>query len=182
MECAALYSVLGVWLLPDSLWGRLKPSGGQVWSRALFFVPGPRLIYKWFRLMKKKEVVITRTFLEGEWEWKDVSAGTHWGWFPLTEFGKNEHIWCFRADGIMMSERDSRIVYLVRYSFRPRDRVLYLEGLELGPDGQPSVRVNEKYRVKIRSRNEIYLYDLEDVTVEPDEYSLRLCFKRIVFS
>ena len=48
-----------------------------------------------------KIIEITPYMIEGEWDWRDVSAGMPQGWIPRMEMGKGTHNWGFRAGGVM---------------------------------------------------------------------------------
>ncbi len=116
--------------------------------------------------------------IEGEWDWRDISINLPGGWIVLDNKPEGEHIWCFRADGLMKSRMDGQIVYDVEYHFDSKRMRLTLYGWQLCRDGAPKNRIYETYRVEFPSPSEMLLYDLEEV--EPGEMELlRLRFGRV---
>ena len=127
-----------------------------------------------------KNVEINPYAIEGEWDWRDVSAGMPQGWIPLMELCKREHIWCFRADGVMTSKENGRSRYIVRYQLDCDRSMLVLDGYMINNEGEPHTLIYEKYRVEFITPAELHLYDQEDVAVGLEKESLRLRFRKIL--
>lgn len=128
--------------------------------------------------MKNNE--ISPYMIEGEWDWRDISAGMPQGWVTLAEMCKGEHIWCFRADGVMTSQENGRTRYVVKYLFNHEKLLLILDGYLINNEGEPHTLIYEQYRVKFSTLSEFYLYDQEDVIIGLEEESLRLRFQKIL--
>lgn len=127
--------------------------------------------------MKKHE--ITPYSIEGDWDWRDISVSMPQGWIPLTEMCKGEHIWCFRADGIMTSKENGRTRYVVKYMFDFERLSLILDGYQMNNNGEPHTLIYEQYRIKFNTLSELYLYDREDVEAGEEE-TLRLKFCKVL--
>lgn len=130
--------------------------------------------------MKKSE--ITPYLFEGDWDWREICANSTEGWITLSELSKGEHIWCFRADGVMTSKENGKPRYVVRYFFDHRKLFLILDGYQVNTGGEPHTIIYEKYRVEFISAAEVYLYDQEDVEIGLEEESLRLTLHKILSS
>jgi hypothetical protein len=116
--------------------------------------------------------------IEGEWDWREISMNLAKGWVPVDEKSEREHIWCFRADGLMKSQENNQTVYDVEYHFDQKKMRLKLNGSLLNADGKPKSRIDEFYRVEFISPSEMFLYDLEGVEQGETE-SLRMMFRKI---
>ncbi len=116
--------------------------------------------------------------IEGEWDWREISMNLAKGWVPVDEKMEGEHIWCFRADGLMKSEENNRTAYDVEYHFDQKRMRLVLDGRLIDIDGKSKSRIYETYRVEFPSPSEMLLYDLEDVGPGEVE-SLRLRLIRV---
>mgnify|MGYP000002960997 FL=1 len=127
-----------------------------------------------------KNIKITPYTIEGEWDWCDISAGMPQGWLILAEMCKGEHIWCFRADGVMTSQENGRTRYVVKYLFDHKKLMLTLDGYLVNNDGEPHTLIYEQYRVEFNTLSDFYLYDQEDVIVGMETESLRLRFQKIL--
>jgi len=127
-----------------------------------------------------KNIEITPYVIEGEWDWRDISAGMPQGWITLSEMCKGEHIWCFRADGVMTSQENGRTRYIVKYLFDYKKLMLILDGYLINNEGEPHTLIYEQYRVEFNTLSEFYLYDQEDVIIGMEKESLRLRFHKIL--
>jgi hypothetical protein len=56
------------------------------------------------------------------------------------------------------------------YTYCPADRQLYIDRSDYKPDGFVNICINDRYRVEHIRRNEYWLYDLEGVEKEPEDY------------
>lgn len=127
-----------------------------------------------------KNIEITPYLIEGEWDWREISANMTQGWVTLSEMCKAAHIWCFRADGVMTSKEDGHPRYVVKFLFDHQRLRLTLDGYLINNQGEPHTLIYEQYRVEFTTPSELYLYDLEDVEVGQEEESLRLKFQKIL--
>lgn len=132
--------------------------------------------------MEKTKTLPALPLFEGQWDWRETNLHTAAGWLTVKQFEPKEHIWNFRPDGIMASEVQGSLCYLVRYAYHQNVNILYLEGVEIGQHGNPCAVVLEKYRVVFLNRNEVFLFDMDNVEREPEDYSLRLTLKRIRYT
>ena len=59
-------------------------------------------------------------------------------------------------------------------------RLLYIERSEVAEDGFVDLCVTDRYRIECTAPDECWLYDLEDVDREPEEYRFVLKIRKII--
>lgn len=65
------------------------------------------------------------------------------------------------------------------FAYYPSDRQLYIDRSDYAPDGFCNICINDRYRVEHIGKNDYWLYDLEDVEKEPDDYRYRIKIRAI---
>ena len=137
--------------------------------------------------MKPKKEKEATGFSENPWlphgEWYSVDLSFLWikGWSVLKEYTKNDYRWNFISDGIVTTDSAEELNLYADYLYDPRSRLLRINGYDIKASGKIESPIAETYRVEMINPNEIYLYYLEEVEVEPDDYSLRWHIKRILY-
>jgi len=120
-------------------------------------------------------------YLSGKWQSVNIGMLLHSGWEILKHYQEDEMVWSFSLDGIVSTvttnKFESPVIY-ASYLYKKDEKFLMIDGHDLDRDGNIHARIIECYRIEFVSPDEIYLYDLEDVEVEPDDYSLRIHLKR----
>ena len=114
----------------------------------------------------------------GSWRWRQTAVPWQGEWMPLKEFSRDEHIWTFRADGVMTSLCEGHPCYCTVYSYDPQQSLLVLDGYDLDPEGNRHAAVNERYSCSFVGTDSMLLYDVEDFMGVPG-IRLRLQFSRM---
>lgn len=78
----------------------------------------------------------------------------------------------------MESNLGDRIM-TTKYLFYPDENLLSIDHSEYTTDGFMLACMKERYRVKFLSERYVILYDLEDVEVEPDDYTFMLELEKL---
>ena len=61
----------------------------------------------------------------------------------------------------------------------PPTGLLYIDRSDYEPDGFVNTCINDRYRVEHIRGDEYWLYDLEDVEAEPEDYKFRMKIKKM---
>ncbi len=107
--------------------------------------------------------------LLGKWQVACWSANLPGGWNPFRNFAPGEYLWEFLPDGVLLTQGGDEAPEKLTYEYDPAEHLLTTT--HFGKE--------ERYRVEFSNQNHLILYDLEEVEVEPDDYSLRVELGRI---
>lgn len=114
------------------------------------------------------------------------------GWTLFKRYGHNSFTWEFDeqkvlefSSGEVAYEGELREHFrhspkeVTEYSYYPADKQLYIDRSDYAPDGYCNICINDRYRVEHIKGDEYWLYDLEDVEIEPDDYKVRIKIKKV---
>ncbi len=65
-----------------------------------------------------------------------------------------------------------------RYAYFPSERKLYIDRSAYEPDGFCDICIEDRYLVEVITADEYWLYDLQDVEKESDDFLFRIKIKR----
>jgi len=68
---------------------------------------------------------------------------------------------------------------ITEFAYYPADRQLYIDRSDYELDGFINICINDRYRVEHIGGNDYWLYDLEDVEKEPEDYKFRMKVRKI---
>lgn len=68
---------------------------------------------------------------------------------------------------------------LAEYAYFPQHRELFIDRSEYGEGGTCTSFLNDRYRVEQINPSYLWLYELEEVKNEPEDYRFRIKLKRI---
>lgn len=137
--------------------------------------------------MKTKELSTDNGFVG---KWKVVSLYAYvqeQGWTLFRRYGHNSFIWEFEQTKIL-NFPSGEVAYEgklkehfihspkeeTEYAYYPSDRQLYIDRSDYLEDGFCNICINDRYRVEHIRKNEYWLYDLEDVEKEPEDYQFKI--------
>lgn len=116
--------------------------------------------------------------------WKIVSLYCNvqgQGWTLFKKYGRNSFIWTFtQKDYRLIEQRKGEDATLTEYSYFPSDKQLYIDRSDYEPDGFCNICINDRYRVEKINDSELWLYDLEDVENEPEDYRFKMKIRRLL--
>lgn len=118
--------------------------------------------------------------LIGQWHWTNTEVFYENRWQMLEPFESSDHIWNFREDNIMESEKSGRICYKLMYEWDKSKMTLLLNGYKLDRAGNKHALVYEKYNIIFLNPDEFYFYDTEEF-IGIQGNGLRLNFRRASF-
>lgn len=114
------------------------------------------------------------------------------GWTLFKRYGNGSFIWEFGesktlnfSSGAVACEGNLKENFktgpggITGYAYYPSDSQLYIDRSGYAPDGFCDICVNDRYRVERIRDGEYWLYDLEDVKNEPEDYRLRIKIRKI---
>ena len=113
-------------------------------------------------------------------------------WELVESFDDNSMLWEFTDEDQLffksgetaftglLKEHSENGTDITQYGYYPSDRQLFIDSSYYEPDGFCSVYINDRYRVEHIRRKEYWLYNLEDVKNEPEDYLYRLKIKFIM--
>ncbi len=81
--------------------------------------------------------------------------------------------------GVLRELRSKHEPDTTEYTYCAADRLLYIDRSDYEPDGFVNICINDRYRVEHIHGDEYWLYDLEDVENEPDDYRFRIKIRRL---
>lgn len=109
------------------------------------------------------------------------------GWTLFKEYEPDEFTWGFTESlrltfpagtfvysGKMLEQIKDGKDFLTEFSYFAEDRQLYIDRSDYAEDGFCNICINDRYRVEQISPAELWLYDLEDVEKEPEDYRFRI--------
>lgn len=112
------------------------------------------------------------------------------GWTLFKRYGNNSFLWEFEEErrlsfnsgakafeGKLKEDFEDSPKEITEYAYYPSDRQLYIDRSDYAPDGFCNICINDRYRVEHIRNNEYWLYDLEDVEKEPEDYRFRMKVK-----
>ncbi len=114
------------------------------------------------------------------------------GWTLFKRYGSKSFVWEFCEIGSVRFPTgstlhsgvlsESRLKYepeTTEFTYCSADRLLYIDRSDYEPDGFVNICINYRYRVEHIRGDEYWLYDLEDVEKEPEDYRFRMKIKKI---
>lgn len=114
------------------------------------------------------------------------------GWVLFKIYGPDSFVWEFTeikkiefpsgeiAYGDKLKElRREHPPEEIEYAYYPSDQQLYVDRSDTEEDGFIGICINDRYRVGRISKNEMWLYDLEDVNQEPEDYRFRMKIRSV---
>ena len=129
-------------------------------------------------------------------KWKIVSLYCNvveQGWTLFKRYGHGAFVWEFCEigsvrfpvgsvfhSGVLRELRSKHDPETTEFTYCAADRLLYIDRSDYEPDGFVNVCINDRYRVEHIRGEEYWLYDLEDVEKEPEDYRFRMKIKRIL--
>ncbi|VDR33835.1 Uncharacterised protein [Alistipes sp. cv1] len=128
-------------------------------------------------------------------KWKVVSLYCfvqEQGWTLFKRYGHNSFFWEFEEvrklefpTGTVAYEGRLKEHFIhspkeeTEYAYYPSDRQLYIDRSDYEPDGFCNICINDRYRAEHIRKNEYWLYDLEDVEKEPEDYRYRIKIRQV---
>jgi hypothetical protein len=114
------------------------------------------------------------------------------GWTLFKRYGSKSFVWEFCEigsvrfpsgsvlhSGVLHEVRPKHKAETTEYSYCSADRQLYIDRSDYEPDGFVNICINDCYRVERVTETEYWLYDLEDVEKEPEDYRFRIKIKKL---
>lgn len=142
--------------------------------------------------MKSPEIQ-SNNFFTGKWKIVSLYAYVQeQGWTLFKRYGHNSFTWEFEEDR-QLNFQSGEVAYEgklkehfkhghkdeTEYAYYPSDRKLSIDRSDYAPDGFCNICINDRYRIERINDNDIWLYDLEDVENEPEDYCFRIKIRRI---
>lgn len=134
-----------------------------------------------------------RNPFNGKWKVLRLYCNVHnQGWVLFKIYGNKSFIWEFSEtekvefpsgnvfySGMLREFRRNHAPEETEYSFSSKDKRLYIDRSHVEQDNFINICINEHYRVEHINDNDIWLYDLENVGKEPEEYRFKMKIRRI---
>lgn len=117
--------------------------------------------------------------LIGKWQmvcWKINGPG---GWKTLKNYSDNQCIWDFKENGKLIELIVGEHRNITKYYHYPDELLLAIDRSDYADDGYMLTCIEERYRVESLSDRYMILYDLEDVKVEPDDYTMKVELEKV---
>ncbi len=115
------------------------------------------------------------------------------GWTLFKRYGRKSFVWEFCEigsvrfpvgsvihSGILRELRLKREPETTEFTYCAADRLLYIDRSDYEPDGFVNICINDRYRVEHIRGDEYWLYDLEDVEKEPEDYKFKMKIKKLI--
>ena len=128
-------------------------------------------------------------------KWKIVSLYGYvdpLGWVLVKRYGRKGMIWEFTplrehvfpagsavTDGLLIEHYPGFGAEVTEYAYYAADRLLYIDRSHIAADGFVELCLNDRYRVATMDANTCWLYDLEDVETEPEDYRYRVKIRKV---
>lgn len=109
------------------------------------------------------------------------------GWILFKRYGNNSFLWEFVPDrtlqfssgtvayeGKLVEHFKDSPKEITDFAWYPEDRQLYIDRSDYAPDGFCNICINDRYRVERINKTDFWLYYLEDVENEPEDYQYRI--------
>ncbi len=114
------------------------------------------------------------------------------GWMLFKRYRPKSFVWEFCEigsvrfpigsvlhSGVLRESRPKSEPETTEYTYCAADRLLYIDRSDYEPDGFVNICINDRYWVEHIRGDEYWLYDLEDVEKEPEDYRFRMKIKKI---
>ena len=129
----------------------------------------------------------------GRWKVISLYCNVHnQGWMLFEIYDPKSFIWEFTeiqkiefpsgsvAYGGKLTElRQKQEPEKTEYAYYPSDRHLYIDRSDIESDGFVNMCINDRYRVEWINDTDLWLYDLEDIGKEPEEYRFKMKIRRL---
>ena len=128
-------------------------------------------------------------------KWKIVSLYCNvveQGWTLFKRYGHGAFVWEFCEigsvrfpvgsvfhSGVLRELRSKHEPETTEYTYCSADRLLYIDRSDYEPDRFVNICINDRYRVEHIRGNEYWLYDLENVENEPEDYKFKMKIKKM---
>ena len=128
-------------------------------------------------------------------KWKIVSLYGYvepLGWVLVKRYGRKGMVWEFTplrehvfpagsavAEGLLIEHYPGLGAEVTEYAYYAADRLLYIDRSHIAGDDFVELCLNDRYRVEQITETDYWLYDLEDVETEPEDYRYRVKIRRI---
>lgn len=114
------------------------------------------------------------------------------GWTLFKRYGNNSFLWEFLPDKTLRF-RTGAVAYagklkehfkdspkeVTEFAWYPEDKKLYIDRSDYEPDGFCNICINDRYRVEWINKTDFWLYDLDGVEKEPEDYRYRMKAKNM---
>ncbi len=126
----------------------------------------------------EKNQNLSADYLAGKWRVTAFYLNTNLGWKLTKQYGLNSFLWEFDRDGKLLEKRKDKPDFHTYYILNISERELLIDrsGFEKGD----TLSLNCRYLIEFINENECYLYDMENIDVEPQNYRYRMKIKRLV--
>lgn len=119
-----------------------------------------------------------KNILIGKWQmvcWKVNAVG---GWMLLKKFTECHYLWAFRPDCKLNENIAGEQPLEMEYSIQ-EENLLVIVRPEKENGNKSSSTIEERYRLEFLTERYAILYDLEGVSVTPDDYTLRIEMEKV---
>ena len=128
-------------------------------------------------------------------KWKIVSLYGYvepLGWVLVKRYGRKSMIWEFTplrervfpvggavAEGLLLEHHPGLGADVMEYIYYATNRLLYIDRSHIAGDSFVEICLADRYRVEQITETEYWLYDLEDVETEPEDYRYRIKIRKL---
>lgn len=95
------------------------------------------------------------------------------GWVLFKRYGSGKRAWTF-DDKKSYEHLRKKPDYVTDYGYIPDEKFLWIDQSDIADDGYINICVEDHYRVEIVSLKTVWLYPLEDVKNEPEDYRFKM--------
>lgn len=120
-----------------------------------------------------------KNILLGKWQMVCWKINASKGWKPLRSYSDGQFVWDFGANGKLIEHIAGEHPNITKYYYYPDESLLVIDRSDYADDGYILTCIEERYRVEFLSERYVILYDLEDVEVEPDDYTIKMEFEKV---
>lgn len=112
--------------------------------------------------------------LIGKWQMVCWKVNAEKGWKELKNYSDGQSVWDFQAKGVLIESILGERPSTTKYYFYTDKSLLAIDRSDYADDGFMLACIEEHYRVEFLSDRYMLIFDLEDVEVEPDDYSIKM--------
>ena len=129
----------------------------------------------------------------GRWKVLSLYCNVHGqGWTLFKVYGHKSFVWeftetkCieFPSGGVMYDGKLRELRWKhepeeTEYSYYTKEKHLYIDRSDIEDDGFINICINDSYQVEWINKNDMWIYDLDKVNKEPEEYRFRMKLRRL---
>lgn len=129
----------------------------------------------------------------GQWKVLSLYCNVHdQGWILFKVYGHKSFVWEFTETdkikfpsgtvvygGKLRELRRKEEPFETEFAYYPSDKHLYIDRSDIAEDGFINTCINERYRVERINDKDLWIYDLEDVNKEPQEYCFKMKIRKL---